>query len=225
MTDDSEPIWLRPERAATGRPAERSRAEITAAAVAVADRGGLGEVSMRNVALELGTGAASLYRYVAGRDDLLDLMTDATAVEYRLEAPTGNAVRDLLALAEQTRSIMLRHRWLPQLVLTRPVLGPRAIAVLDHVLDILAEHPLDERTKLEVFALLNATVATFALNELAAADRPEHAVAYLGHVAAGGERPRVTALYEALAASDGDPADRRVAALTAIVTGLLGDRT
>ena len=56
-------IWMRPEHAATGRPAQRSRAEITAAAVAIAEREGLDAVSMRRVATELGTGAASLYRY------------------------------------------------------------------------------------------------------------------------------------------------------------------
>jgi hypothetical protein len=49
-------IWMRPERAATGRPAQRSRAEITAAAVTIAGREGLGAVSMRRVATELGTG-------------------------------------------------------------------------------------------------------------------------------------------------------------------------
>ena len=37
-------IWMRPEHAATGRPAQRSRAEITAAAVAIADREGLDAV-------------------------------------------------------------------------------------------------------------------------------------------------------------------------------------
>jgi hypothetical protein len=40
-------IWLRPERARVGRPAQRSRAEITAAAVAIADREGLEAVSSR----------------------------------------------------------------------------------------------------------------------------------------------------------------------------------
>ena len=39
---------------------------------------------MRRVAAELGTGAASLYRYVETRDDLLDLMTDADRAEYAL---------------------------------------------------------------------------------------------------------------------------------------------
>jgi AcrR family transcriptional regulator len=62
-TGESAPsIWMRPERAGVGRPAQRSRAEITAAAVAIADREGLDAVSMRRVAAELGTGAASLDR-------------------------------------------------------------------------------------------------------------------------------------------------------------------
>ena len=62
-----------------GRAAERSHAEITAAAMELADREGLDALSVRRLAAELGTGAASLYRYVATREDLLDLMTDETA--------------------------------------------------------------------------------------------------------------------------------------------------
>jgi AcrR family transcriptional regulator len=57
-------IWMRPGHAATGRPAQRSREEITAVAIAIADWEGLDAVSMRRVAAGLGTGAASLYRYV-----------------------------------------------------------------------------------------------------------------------------------------------------------------
>ena len=56
-------IWMRPGHAEAGRPAERSRAQVTAAAITVADQDGLDAVTMRRVAAELGTGAASLYRY------------------------------------------------------------------------------------------------------------------------------------------------------------------
>lgn len=110
MVGEREPvIWLRPEQAPVGRPAERSRAEITAAAVELADLEGLDAVSMRRLAAALGTGAASLYRYVATRDDLLDLMTDSTAGEYRLPAPSGDWQADLLEIAHQARRIMRRH--------------------------------------------------------------------------------------------------------------------
>jgi hypothetical protein len=73
-------IWLRPAQAAVGRPAERSRAQITAAAIGLADRGGLDALSMRRLAAEhvgdrigpnlaLGTRLRALYSAVKrGRD-------------------------------------------------------------------------------------------------------------------------------------------------------------
>ena len=103
-------IWMRPEHAVTGRPAHRSRAEITAAAVTIADREGLDAVSMRRIATELGTGAASLYRYIDTREDLLDLMIDATGSEYVFTAPTGDWLADLLDIGDQARAIMRRHK-------------------------------------------------------------------------------------------------------------------
>ena len=109
---------MRPEHAATGRPPQHSRDEITAAAVAIADREGLDVVSMRRVATELGTGAASLYRYVDTREDLLDLMIDATGTEYLATAPTGDWLADLLDIGDQARVIMRRHPWLPSLLIS-----------------------------------------------------------------------------------------------------------
>ncbi|GLZ78460.1 hypothetical protein Afil01_32670 [Actinorhabdospora filicis] len=224
MTTDT-PIWLRPERAATGRPAERSRAEVTTAALAVADRGGLSAVSMRNVADEMATGAASLYRYVTGREDLLDLMIDATAAEYRFTPPTGDRVADLVAIGEQGYAIMMRHIWLAEAVVTRPALGPNGTALLEHFLDVLAGHPADGGVKLEIFALMNATVATFARNTLAGTSASVAAQAtYLRHVAAAGGHPRIAALLSTELPGAGDADARRRAALRAVLTGLLEHR-
>jgi AcrR family transcriptional regulator len=196
-------IWLRPEQAAVGRPAQRNRAEITAAAINLADREGLDALSMRRLAAELGTGAASLYRYVATREDLLDLMTDETATEFDFPGPSGDWQADLLSLARQARGIMRRHPWLPAMVITRPVLGPHGANLLEHALDVLADHPAGPGRKLQAFALLNALTALFAQNEQAADDDDgQRRSAYLGHVAAAGTHPRITA---ALAALAGDP--------------------
>src|SRR5580658_4772749 len=139
--EGGDPIWMRPERAATGRPPRHSRDEITAAAIAIADREGLDAVSMRRVAAELGTGAASLYRYLDTRDDLLDLMIDATGAEYVLAAPDGDWLAGLLEVGEQARAIIRRHPWLASLVITRPELGPNGLALLEHVLAVLEQHP------------------------------------------------------------------------------------
>jgi AcrR family transcriptional regulator len=215
-------IWMRPAQAAVGRPAERSRAEITAAAVALADREGLDAVSMRRVAKALDTGAASLYRYVSTRDDLLDLMTDSTASEYDLPAPSGDWQADLLAVAHQARQIMRRHTWLPALVITRPALGPHGIDLLEHALDVLADHPAAGGAKLEAFALLMALTAAFTQNELAATDSgAQRQAAYLRHVAAAGSHPRLTALLTT-APPTGHTRDRLDAVLGRALAGLLG---
>jgi AcrR family transcriptional regulator len=214
-------IWMRPEHAKAGRPAERSRALVTAAAIAVADRDGLGAVSMRRVAAELGTGAASLYRYVATRDDLLDLMADCTGAEYALAAPSGNWLADLLDVARQARAIMLRHPWLPALVITRATLGPRGVDLVEHVLNVLRDHPAEPPAKLEAFGILMAMTATFVQHE-AAADQAaqQRQAAYLHHVATAGQHPRLAALL-GTAQPSSDPAVQFETILTRILAGLL----
>jgi AcrR family transcriptional regulator len=221
-------IWMRPERAALGRPAQRSRAEITAVALDIADREGLDAVSMRRVAAELGTGAASLYRYVETREELLDLMTDATAAEYALPAPTGDWLADLVAVGEQARVILRRHPWLPGLIITRPVIGPNGITLLEHVLTVLAGHPADLQAKLEAFAMLNGLTATFVLHELSGGSAlQERHVAYLRHAVASGEHPRLAELFSraarAPAAAPADPASRYGDMLARVLAGLLGN--
>lgn len=211
-----EVIWLRPEGGGVGRPAQRSRADITAAAVALADRDGLDAVSMRRVAAELGTGAGSLYRYVSSRDDLLDLMSDAAASGYELPAPTGDPVADLVQLGIRAREVHRRHPWLTELISTRPVIGPAGVDVLEWVLTVLAEHPADDQTKLEAFAVLTLVVVSFAR-----AEQTAHVAGvnrYLAHVVEAGTHPHIAAL-SLDAAGTGE--DRFADILERVLRGLL----
>jgi AcrR family transcriptional regulator len=215
-------IWMRPERAAAGRPAQRSRAEITSAALAIADEEGLAAVSMRRVAARLGTGAASLYRYIDTREDLLDLMADATGAEYSLPAPSGDWLADLTGLGQQARAIMRRHPWLPLLVTTRPALGPNGLALAEYALDALARHPAALPVKLEAFALLNSVTALFVQHELAGGSAAEQRnAAYLIQAAASGAYPRLAGLLT-LTPADAPTGDRYPGVLSRILTGLLG---
>ncbi len=218
-----EVIWMRPEHASVGRPAQRSRGEITAAAIVIADREGLDAVSMRRVAAELGTGAASLYRYVDTRDDLLDLMADSTAAGYSFAAPTGDWLADLVGIGEQGRAIMRRHLWLATLVATRPVLGPNGVTLLEHVLDVLEPHPADTATKLEAFAILNAVTAIFVQNELGGGPAAQQRNAsYLSHAVTTGEYPRLAQLLRQASSPAVGPADRYGDILARVLAGLLG---
>lgn len=104
-------------------------AQVVQAAIDVADGEGTAGLSMRRVADRLGVGAMTLYRYVPGRAELLDLMLDAVQGEVSRppDVPGGWRARCEQVAREQL-ALYLRHPWLLQVATTRPVLGP-------HVLD------------------------------------------------------------------------------------------
>ncbi|MFH9606519.1 TetR/AcrR family transcriptional regulator [Streptomyces sp. NPDC017448] len=209
-------VWSRPERGARGPAPERSRAQITEAALALADADGLAAVSMRALAQRLGTGPASLYRYVGSRDELLDLMADAVAAELDLSGAEGGDWLDgLVGLALQSRAAHVRHPWLADLNDRRgEVLGPHAIDYLDHALGVLAHAPGTAAQKLEAIGLVGALAALFARREAAAAaagDPPGRAAqaARLAAVAAEGRHPHLLAALTSAGAPPGaGPADR-----------------
>ena len=74
-------------------PRERSltRESIATAALAIVDREGLDAVTMRRVAEELGTGAASLYAHVSGKEELLELMVERVIGEVAIPGPPDPA--------------------------------------------------------------------------------------------------------------------------------------
>ncbi|WP_419992560.1 TetR/AcrR family transcriptional regulator [Streptomyces boninensis] len=219
-------VWTRPERGARGPAPEHSRAQLTAVAIELADADGLAAVSMRRVAGQLGTGPASLYRYVAGRDDLIDLMSDAVAGEIDLGVPlTGDPVDDLVALAVRTKDVQLRHPWVLDVPPEPLRLGPRGLDYLEHTLRALAPSPLSGQAKLEAIGLLSAQVTIFARTELqgrqAASGRRAAQAAYLAQAAAAGHHPTLAATMAD--AAEAPPVEDLFERLVRrVLTGLLG---
>ncbi|MGX1759612.1 TetR/AcrR family transcriptional regulator [Streptomyces lydicus] len=194
MTEEPVVVWERPERGARGPAPERSRGQITRAAVRLADAGGLASVSVRQVAKELGTGPASLYRYVAGRDDLVDLMVDAATGEIDLTvALTGEPVTDLVALATRTREVQLRHPWLLEVTPEAMRVGPCGLDYLEFALGALAPVRMTGPAKLEAVAVLNALVAMVSRTALQSVRSPtarqSAQAAYLTAAAGKGAHP------------------------------------
>src|SRR4051794_41869557 len=92
-------------------------------AIAVAD--GLGAVSMARVAERLGVSTMALYRYVAAKDDLLELMVDAALGSAPPAAP-GETWRDgLLRWAIGGRGSHPAHPGAPRGAVTAPPPRPR----------------------------------------------------------------------------------------------------
>jgi AcrR family transcriptional regulator len=112
MSEGRRVIWDRPERAARGPAPSLSRDEITAAAVKLADTQGIEAVSMRTLAVALGVGATSLYRYFDRKDELIDLMVDAVMGSDFVFEVRGNWREDMRAIACGLRAMTLRHPWM-----------------------------------------------------------------------------------------------------------------
>ena len=80
---------------------------------------------MRRVADRLGVGTMTLYRYVPGKRELLDVMIDTVVAETArpLDVPGGWRGR-LTQVAQENWALMIRHPWMLQVGKTRPPLGP-----------------------------------------------------------------------------------------------------
>lgn len=132
------------------RPAKAplSREAVVEAGLRVLRADGIDAVTMRRVASELDTGAASLYVYVANREDLLDQMFDAVAGEIELPGePDAATWRDqLVALLTAVRDTMDRHPGIARVPLANVPTGPNATRVADRVLALLRAGGVDDRS-------------------------------------------------------------------------------
>jgi AcrR family transcriptional regulator len=125
-------------------------AKIARAAIEVADAEGLAALTMRRVADALGVTAMSLYTYVPGKAELIDVMFDAAYGELPLpddepDDEPGSRWRARLELvARENWAMHRRHPWMLQVATTRPVLGPNLMAKYDQELRAVADIGLTE---------------------------------------------------------------------------------
>jgi DNA-binding transcriptional regulator YhcF (GntR family) len=157
----------RPRASARARDAEATltRERIVVTATAVADKEGLGALSMRHVAAELDVATMSLYRHIRDKDDLLALMIDAAFAEWRgSPLKSGDTWQEILAkAAREMWSIFRRHLWLaPAYSVTRPLAVPSGLAYTEHVLGTLLDRGLKPATAFSMSLILFNFVRGFA---------------------------------------------------------------
>ncbi|MGW5361485.1 TetR/AcrR family transcriptional regulator [Actinopolymorpha pittospori] len=111
---------------------------VVDAAIELADRDGLDALSMRRVAQALGVAPMTLYTYVPGKAELLDLMLDAAYARMPRVDTTRRPWRERLsAVADQNRALFDAHPWAATVVTLRPPLGPGQMAKYEHELSAL----------------------------------------------------------------------------------------
>src|SRR5215813_12714123 len=93
------------------RRAPLSRDQVLRAAVALADEGGIGALSMRKLGEAVGVEAMSLYNHVASKGDLLDGMVDLVFGEVEVPTPGDDWRAAMRQRAFSMRLVLSRHRW------------------------------------------------------------------------------------------------------------------
>lgn len=104
------------------RYGELDRSIVVAAAVRVAERGGVRSVTVRALATELGLSTTAMYRYVDGKAELLNLIAEATLASVDLPE-SGTWQQRIRVVANSARKAMLRIDGIADVLQTQPAKG------------------------------------------------------------------------------------------------------
>jgi AcrR family transcriptional regulator len=149
--DDLPPAPRLPSRAGSPRRVARtrtlSREAIADAALRIVDTEGLDAVTMRTVAHTLGTGPASLYAHVAGKDELLELVIERVIGEADFAvAPDADRWQEQLKeQMREMRAVFGRHRDLARASFARIPLGENALRGSEGMIGIMRAGGLPDR--------------------------------------------------------------------------------
>lgn len=156
-----------------------SRDLVLRTALRVADEDGIDAVSMRRLGQALHVEAMSLYKHVAGKEDILDGIADLVMDEVPVpdrDLPWRIALRQS---AIATYEALLRHPWAGPVLESRRNPGPRRTGYLDAVVSILLGAGFSLPDVARAFMAVDSHVYGFALTVLAwpfdLRDSPEEA--------------------------------------------------
>ena len=169
-----------------GRPrsgAERlTRAGIVEAAVELADDArDLAALSMRSVAQRLGVTPMSLYNHVANKEELLDGMVDAVFAEFYAPVPGAEWRTELRRRAVTAREALKRHPWAVGLMDSRRNAGYETLLHHDAVIGCLREAGFSLTLTGHAFAVLDAHLYGFLVQEVSMPFQPGQDLAELGN--------------------------------------------
>jgi len=145
-------LWAGPKPRTRGPKPAHSLEEVLDAAIGLADREGLGAVSMQRLAEELGFTKMALYRYVPGRPELVAAMTDRGLGPPPADPGLGWR-KGLEAWALAAFETFIAHPWGLEATTGPRVLGPNEADWTEAGLKLLAGLPLRGADRLDVLAV------------------------------------------------------------------------
>ena len=144
-----------------------TRERVIQAALSVADSGGLGSLTIRSLAKELGAKPMSVYYHVANKDEILAALVDIVFSEIQLPVPGGDWRSEMHKRACSAREVLGRHRWAIGLLESRTDPGPANLRHHDTVIATLQTAGFSAELTAHAYALIDSYVYGSALQEAA----------------------------------------------------------
>ena len=154
-----------PVRESPQERAPLSRERVLRGAVVVADAGGIGSLTIRSLADELGVKPMSVYHHVANKEEILDGIVDIVFGEIELPLVGGDWRSEMSRRAHSARRVLRAHSWALPLLESRTSPGPANLGHHDAVLGTLRVAGFSMELAAHAYALLDAFVYGFALQE------------------------------------------------------------
>jgi AcrR family transcriptional regulator len=155
---------------ASGGAQERvplSRERVLRGALAVADAGGIGALTIRSLAHELGVKPMSVYHYVANKDDIIDGIVDLVFSEIELPSVGGDWRSEMHRRGISARRVLRCHPWSIGLLQSRTIPGAATLRHHDAVIGTLRAAGFSVELTAHAYALLDSYIYGFALSETA----------------------------------------------------------
>lgn len=147
-------LWGIQQRPTRGPKPKLTTHAIVTTAIALADTDGLAALSMRRLAEQLGVAPMSLYTYLPGKAELVDLMLDAVTGELPLLTELPGSWRSRLETwARAALASYQRHPWVLQVGTAHPPMGPAEVTWSDSAFRALSGLGLTDH---ETVATVNA---------------------------------------------------------------------
>jgi len=143
-----------------------SRARVLAAAIALADEGGIESLTMRKLGQELGVEAMALYRHATNKDDIVDGIVDLVFSEIDLPSLEADWKTAMRHRAISVREVLSRHRWAIGLMESRTNPGPANLRHHDAVLGSLRAAGFDMAMAAHAYSLLDSYIYGFAQTQM-----------------------------------------------------------
>ncbi len=163
-----------PKRRSTRGTIRLNREVVLQAALDLVDADGLEALSMRRLGSRLGKDPMSLYRYAENRDALLDGLTELLLDQWVISgvADPASWQEQLRLAAHDFRLLVLRHRHVVPLLVTRPLSTPMglrppgALRPLEQILAVLSRAGFEPAHALHAYRAYYGFLIGHVLNEL-----------------------------------------------------------